>query len=60
MKLKTEREAGYRTLTVTWNPDDPDAAAEAFDEHGVSDGDQLDREVYEAVRETYAELTDDE
>ena len=60
MRLHTKRNSGYRTLTVTWVPDDADAAAKAFDEHEVSDGDHLDREDYEAVRETYAELTDDE
>ena len=60
MMLTTERDAGYRTLLVTWNPDDADAAAQAFDEHGVSDGDHVDRAEYEAVRDTYAELTADE
>ena len=60
MRLTTERDAGYTTLTVTWNPDDPDAVDKAFDKHRVSDGDHLEPEAYEAVRETYAELTDDE
>ena len=60
MKIHTEREAGFMTLTVTWEPDDDGIAQEAFDEHGVSDGDHVDRTKYEAVRETYAELTADD
>ena len=60
MILKTDRDAGYRYLTVTWNPDDPDAAAEAFREHGVSDADHVDPEIYKAVRKTYLDLIEDQ
>jgi len=59
MILETDRDIGYTTVTVRWTPSHPDIAAQAFEDHGVSDGDHLDREKYKAVRNTYAELMAD-
>jgi len=60
MILKTDRDAGYRTLTVTWTPADPEAGQKALDEHDLSDGDHVDPEIYDEVRNTYADLIEDD
>ena len=56
MRLYTDRDVGYRTITVTWSPVEHDAAAQAFDEHGVSDGEHIEPSHYEAVRDRYSEI----
>ena len=56
MNIKTTRQAGSTELMIEWHPENDEAANDAFERHGVKDGEVVEPELYIKIRETYNNL----